>query len=61
MPATIGAPSQEERVHDNPKPTERENEEAPERVPEAEAMSGHGQEEPEREADPQDESEVTDS
>jgi hypothetical protein len=48
-------------VHDNPEPTEREHEEAPERVPEAEAMSGHGQEEPERQADPQDEQEVTDS
>jgi hypothetical protein len=48
-------------MHDNPEPTEREHEEAPERVPEADAMSGHGQEDSERAADPQDESEVTDS
>jgi hypothetical protein len=48
-------------MHDNPEPSEREEEEAPERVPEADAMSGHGHDDPESQADPQDESEVHDA
>jgi hypothetical protein len=35
-------------VHDNPEPTEEEQEQAPERVPEEEAMSAPGQDDPER-------------
>jgi hypothetical protein len=35
-------------VHDNPEPTEQEHEQAPERVPEEEAMSAPGQDDPER-------------
>jgi hypothetical protein len=41
-------------MHDNAEPTEREQEEAPERVPEADVMSGHGHEGPEANADPED-------
>jgi hypothetical protein len=41
-------------MHDNPEPTEREQEEAPERTPEADAMSGHGHEDPEANTDPED-------
>jgi hypothetical protein len=48
-------------MHDNPEPTEREQEQAPERVPEEDAMSGQGHEDPESKADPQDESEVHDA
>jgi hypothetical protein len=32
---------------DNPEPTEREQEDAPERIPEKDAMSGQGHEDPE--------------
>src|ERR1044072_7028098 len=35
-------------VHDNPEPTEREEEQAPDRVPEEDAMSGQGHEDPEQ-------------
>lgn len=35
-------------MHDNPEPTDEEQEQAPERVPEEEAMSGQGQEHPEQ-------------
>jgi hypothetical protein len=35
-------------VHDNPEPNEREEEQAPDRVPEEEAMSGQGHEDPEQ-------------
>jgi hypothetical protein len=48
-------------MHDNPEPTESEQEQAPERVPEEDAMSGHGHEDPESKAGPQDESEVHDA
>jgi hypothetical protein len=48
-------------MHDNPEPTEREEEQAPERVPEEEAMSGQGHEDPESKVDPQDEAEVHDA
>jgi hypothetical protein len=41
-------------MHDNPEPTEREHEEAPERIPEADAMSGHGHEDPEPNGDQED-------
>lgn len=37
-------------MHDNPEPTEREEEEAPERVREEDAMSGQGHEDPEQAA-----------
>ncbi|HKG44737.1 MAG TPA: hypothetical protein VKB10_10895 [Gaiellaceae bacterium] len=48
-------------MHDNPEPTEEEREQAPERVPEEDAMSGQGHDDPEAKADPQDESEVHDA
>jgi hypothetical protein len=48
-------------MHDNPEPTEREHEEAPERVPEADAMSGHGHEDPEQRSDAEGEPEVRDA
>ncbi|MDX6507767.1 MAG: hypothetical protein QOG06_2411 [Gaiellaceae bacterium] len=35
-------------MHENPEPTEEEQEQAPEQVPEADAMSGAGHEEPEQ-------------
>ena len=35
-------------MHDNPEPTEEEQEQAPERVPEEDTMSGHGHEDPEQ-------------
>ncbi len=35
-------------MHDNPEPTEEEQEQAPERVPEEDAMSGQGHEDPEQ-------------
>ena len=35
-------------MHDSPEPTEREQEQAPERVPEEDAMNGQGHEEPEQ-------------
>ncbi len=47
-------------MHDNPEPTEREHEEAPERIPEQDAMSGHGHEDAGSD-EPQDESEVHDA
>lgn len=33
---------------EDPAPTEQEQDETPERVPEGEAMSGHGHDDPER-------------
>ena len=35
-------------MHDQPEPTEEEQEQAPERVPEQEAQSGAGHDDPER-------------
>ena len=35
-------------MHDNPEPTEEEQEQAPKRVPEEDAMSGQGHEDPEQ-------------
>lgn len=35
-------------MHDNPEPTEEEHEQAPDRVPEADAMAAPGQDDPER-------------
>ncbi|HSB40021.1 MAG TPA: hypothetical protein VLD13_13110 [Gaiellaceae bacterium] len=40
-------------MHDNPEPTEREEEAAPERVREEDVMSGQGHEDPEQ-AGPED-------
>ena len=34
-------------MHDNPEPTEEEQEQTPERLPEEDAMSGQGHEDPE--------------
>jgi hypothetical protein len=48
-------------MHDNPDPTEREEEQAPELVPEADAMSGQGHDDPEQAVEPQDDSEVHDA
>ena len=48
-------------MHDNLDPTEHEQEQAPERVPEEDAMSGHGHEDPEGAVEPQDESEIHDA
>jgi hypothetical protein len=61
MTARIGGPLRRSAMHDSPEPTEREHEEAPEHVPEEDAMSGHGHEDPESAADPQDDSEVHDA
>ena len=48
-------------MHDNPEPTEREQEQAVERVPEEQAKSGQGHEDPESKVEPQDDSEVHDA
>lgn len=41
-------------MHDNPEPTQGEHEQAPERVPEEDAMSGQGHEDPESQVDAED-------
>lgn len=35
-------------MHDNPEPTEEEQEQTPERLPDEDAMSGQGHEDPEQ-------------
>jgi hypothetical protein len=41
-------------VHDDPAPTEREQDETPDRIPEEEAMAGQGHEDPRAAEDPAD-------
>jgi hypothetical protein len=41
-------------MHDNPEPTESEQEQARERIPEEDAMSGQGHEDPESQVEPED-------